>query len=241
MKKIISIFILTSVFLILPLPVFAATLSLSPSTGNFNKGCDVTVDINLNTEGVQTDGTDAIVLYDSSRLTANQIVSGQIYSDYPGNNIDEQSGKITISGLSSVSSAFSGSGTFAKINFTVKDNASVGVTQVKFDFDSNDKSKTTDSNVVERGTVADVLSSVVNGNYTIGSGACTVQGSPPTIVVTPPVSQGGISTPSGAVKTPVKTIDDMVGGKTGSQEFSYMLAILGVTMAVLGVLGFALL
>lgn len=233
---ILLIFIFSLIFS--PGVALAATLSLSPSSGTFNQSCQFSVDINLNTEGTQTDGTDAIILYDTSRLSATQIISGQIYADYPGNNIDDQGGKITISGLSSVSSAFSGSGTFAKINFTVKENVSTGATQVKFDFDSNDKAKTTDSNVVERGTVADVLNSVVNGNYTIGTGACGGQGQ---AVVAPPTSPGFVSTPSGQVKVPLKTIDEAVGGKPGSSEFTFMVAILGTTLIILGILGFALL
>ena len=64
------------------------------------------MEIKLDTTGAQTDGTDAILIYDSSRLTATAITSGNIYPDYPGNNIDP-SGKINISGLASVSSAFS--------------------------------------------------------------------------------------------------------------------------------------
>lgn len=235
-KIIATITIFLSVFLLSPTAAYAAALSLSPSSGTFNKGCQFTVDINLNTEGAQTDGTDAVIFYDTSRLSATQLISGQIYSDYPGNNIDDQTGRITVSGLSSISSAFTGTGTLAKVNFTVKEAASVGATQVKFDFDPNDKSKTTDSNVVERGTVADVLNSVVNGNYTVGTGACGGQGQ---IIVQP--AGGTVSTASGAVKTPVQTIDDFVGGKTGTEEFTYMVAILGVTMVVLGILGFTLL
>lgn len=238
-KIIASITIFLSVFLLTPTATYAAALSLSPSSGTFNQSCQFTLDINLNTEGAQTDGTDAIIFYDTSRLSATQIISGQIYSDYPGNNIDDQAGRITVSGLSSISSAFSGTGTLAKVNFTVKENATVGATQIKFDFDPNNKSKTIDSNVVERGTVADVLNSVVNGNYTVGTGACGGQGQ--VVVVQPPVSGGAVSTPSGAVKTPVQTIDQYVGGKTGTEEFTYMVAILGVTMVVLGILGFTLL
>src|SRR3989344_4454303 len=160
----------------------AATLSLLPSSGTFNKWCTFSVEIKLDTTGAQTDGTDAILIYDSSRLTATAITSGNIYPDYPGNNIDDTSGKITISGLASVSSAFSGQGSLAVVNFTVKENAPTGATQVKFDFDSSDKAKTTDSNVVQRGTASDILNSVVNGSYTIGTGSCVAGAVSPTSV-----------------------------------------------------------
>jgi len=211
----------------------AATLSLLPSSGTFNKGCTFSVEIKLDTTGAQTDGTDAILIYDSSRLTATAITSGNIYPDYPGNNIDP-SGKINISGLASVSSAFSGTGTLASVNFTVKDNAPAGATQVRFDFDPNDKSKTTDSNVVQRGTVSDILSSVVNGNYTIGTGSCG------TLPATGTAGgQGSVSTPSGAVdvEEPIyKTLPD-----GGTEHLTLALAVVGSALTILGILGLALL
>src|SRR3990167_7973764 len=95
-----------------------ATLALSPATGTFNRGCNFSLNIDLNTNGAQTDGTDAILIYDSTRFTANSIQSGTIYPDYPGNNIDEAAGKITVSGLASVAQAFTGQGVLATINFT---------------------------------------------------------------------------------------------------------------------------
>src|SRR3989344_3421852 len=172
MKLLINL-VATLVIMALPVQAYAAVLSLSPSTGSFNKGCNFSLNINLDAGGVQTDGTDAIIQYDQSKITATSISSGSIYPDYPGNSIQDDAGKATISGLASVSTPFSGSGTLATINFTVKDISTPSATIVKFQFDANDKTNTTDSNVVERGTVADVLSSVVNGNYTVGAtGAC---------------------------------------------------------------------
>lgn len=214
---------------LLPVAFAAATLSLSPSTGTFNKSCQFTVNIKLDTGGAQTDGTDAILTYNTSQLSTNTlaIASGTIYPDYPGNNVDSQTGKITISGLASVSSAFAGQGNLATITFTVNPTASEGPATVKFDFDSANKAKTTDSNVVERGTVSDILSSVVDGNYTIGSGtSCAAAG------------KGGVSaTPSGQLKN----LDQAVGGTTGSPELTYTVAILGSILTILGILGLAIL
>lgn len=218
-----------------------ATLSLSPASGTFNKSCTFSLQINLNTGGVQTDGTDAILIYDSSRFTATSITSGTIYPDYPGNNIDETDGKITVSGLASISSAFSGSGTLATVNFTVNDTTQTGATQIKFDFDPNDKAKTTDSNVVERGTVADILNSVTNGSYTIGTGTCAAASPSPGAVGTGAGAKGGtgVATPSGA-----ETIDQLVdrtGKGPGTSELTMTLAIVGSVLTVLGILGLALL
>lgn len=152
-----------------------ASLSLDLSSGATNRGCSFSVSVNLDTDGGRTDGTDAILLYDPSKLTATSIVDGHIYADYPADEIDSKNGKVIITGLAQVSSPFSSKGVLATINFKVKDAAPVGATQINFDFDPNNKTKHADSNVVENETVRDILDSVGNGSYTIGTGACTSQ------------------------------------------------------------------
>lgn len=228
------------------LPAYAqsAVLSLSPSTGTFNKGCTFSLEVKLNTGGAQTDGTDAILLYDASRLTASSITPNTaVYPDFPGNSIDDQSGKIIISGIASISGSFSGNATMATVNFAVKDNATVGATQVRFDFDPNDRAKTTDSNVVERGTVADILTSVVNGSYTVGAGTCTATtggGTGSGSGTGTGSGSGGIggvgdATPS-ATEIPMKILPP-----AGSEQLTFTLAIVGSVLTVLGILGLALL
>ncbi len=239
--KIIIIITMLTVIAGFPAGVFAqtATLSLDPAGGTFNKGCSFSVNINLDTGSSQTDGTDAILIYDSSRLNAAAITKGTIYPDYPGNNIDPQTGRITISGLASVDKPFSGKGLLATVNFTVQSNAPTGMTEVKFDFNSQDKANTRDSNVVERTTVVDVLNSVVNGNYIIGTGTCGSQ-----VVTTSPVpaGQGGYvtATPAGQPKT-IDQVVDRTGKGPGTPQLTFTLAIFGVVLTVLGVLGLALL
>ncbi len=225
---IFTFYILHFTFYISPAFAQSAVLSLDPNTGTFNKGCPVAIRVNLNTGGAQTDGADAILMYDSSRFTGQTITNGTIYPDFPGNNIDNSTGRITISGLASVSTPFSGSGNLATINFVVSENAPDGATQITFDFDPQNKAETTDSNVVQRGTVADVLNSVVNGSYTIGTGTC---GS----TITTLSGTGGPSTPS-ATFVPMKTLPN-----GGPPEFTSTLAIIGGILTVLGILGLALL
>lgn len=246
MKKLLSLIFTLFAVLVLPTQALAATLSLSPSTGTFNKGCQFTLDILLDTQGAETDGTDAILMYDTSRFTANSITSGSIYQDYPGNNIDEPNRKITVSGLASVSSGFTGSGSLVKINFTVKSDAPAGSTQVTFDFDPNNKAKTTDSNVVQRTTVNDVLSSVVNGNFTIGAGSCASQtpttGGSGTGTGGTGGSVGGTTPAQGAtqpVATPSGEFKKLPDG--GTEQFTFMIAILGSALTILGILGLGLL
>lgn len=245
-----------------------ASLSVDPTNGTFNQGCAFSINITLDTGGVKTDGTDAILVYDASRLTATSITNGSVYPDFPGNNIDTQGGKITISGLASVSTPFSGRGTLATINFLVSPSAPAGATQIKFEFDPTGSSfpaqctqngtarNSCDSNVVQQGTVLDVLGAVNNGNYIIGTGSCTPQASP-----SPAPGSGVVQVPGGSSGT---TRPGVIGGpggtvfvsspsansgfipmKTlppgGTQEFTFMLAILGSALTVLGILGLALL
>lgn len=227
MKKFFAV-ILTFYQLLAANQVFAAgaSLSISPGVGTFNKGCSFSVDIVVDTGGAQTDGTDAIIFYDTTRFSAVKVRDGTIYSDYPGSIIDPSAGKITISGLSSVTSTFSGAGTLASIDFMVLSNALEGATQITFDFDPNDKGKTTDSNIVERGTVADILSSVNNGAFTVGDGSC---GSEPVV------------TPAGGLNGSPSTSDPNVLPQGGSIGGPVLIGVISGMLILLGILGLALL
>jgi hypothetical protein len=75
MKKIIKLvsFSMTSlVLLAFPLAVSAATLTLQPSSGIFNRGCSFSLNVNVDagstTNGV--DGVDGILLYTPTQFTA---------------------------------------------------------------------------------------------------------------------------------------------------------------------------
>ena len=246
-KFAISLLVLSLLSLALPETALAATLSLSPATGTFNKGCPFSLEVVVDTQGAQTDGTDVILLYDSSRFSISSssiIPNTNVYPDFPGNNVDEASGKITISGLASVATAFTGKGTLATLQFMVKNQAPTGATQITFDFDPNNKAKTTDSNVVERDTIVDLLNSVTNGNYIVGSGTCIASSPTPRpsgftsspVYTSVPGPQGAIvSTPS-AGNIPMKTLPE-----GGTKELTFTLAIFGAVLTVLGILGLALL
>ncbi len=230
-RKIKLFGLFTAIALIFPGVSLAATLSLSPVSGTFNPGCSFSVDLKLDTTGSSTSGTDAIVKYDNTKLTANSITIGQVYSDYPAQLIDSQSGKISISGVSSASQTpFSGAGTFATVNFSVLGTAPTGATAVTFDFTPG---STTDSNVVDSQTITDVLSSVTNGNYTVGTGACGAVAS-----ATPSSLGGGVggATGSGALATPLPTLP-----KAGEGLPTLVITTAGILLTVLGVLGLALL
>lgn len=224
--------ILSIVALALPASALASTLSLSPISGTVNRGCDLSVSINLDTQGINTDGTDAYLLFDKTVFTAKTINSGAIYPDYPGNAVDNTNGKVVVSGLASVSQPFTGAGTLATVVFTVNQTAPLGTSAIRFDFDPANLSKTTDSNVVERSTIRDTLTSVTNGIYTIGTGVCTQSN------VTSTASNSGI--PKGGttvIATGVpKTLPE--GALEGP---ALVFAVLGGLLVVVGVIGLAFL
>lgn len=222
----------------------ASTLSLSPATGTFNKNCSFNLDVNLDTQGVGTDGTDAYLNFDSSKFTMNTIdVANKVYPEYPGSGIDPQNpNRILISGLAAQGKPFSGSGKLTTINFTVKEAAQVGATQMTFDFDINNKNSTTDSNVVATSTSQETLSSVNNGSYVVGSGTCGAGASP-----TPRPAVGGpsgTSTPSATMaplKLPPPPLIPEKLPEGGTFEMTATVAIVGTILTILGVLGLTLL
>lgn len=222
--KLLIALCLFTVYFILPTISLAATLSLSPSSGTFNQGCSVSLNILLDTQGASTDGVDAILLYDTTRFTATKITNGTIYSEYPGNIIEAQAGRVIVSGSASAASPFSGSGVLAKVDFSVLPQAPVGAAQIKFDFDAADRTKTTDSNVAERNNVTDVLAAVVDGNYTIGSGTgCAV-------------GQGSTGVIASGAAIPVKTLPVAADMNT-----TLVVTAVGLMLTILGILGLAFL
>lgn len=231
--KILALLLSLGFFLLNPAFAMASTLSFSPATGTFNAGCNASVDILLDTQGVQTDGTDVIVFYDQSKITVNSITKGTLYSDYPV--AAASNGKISISGLdSSPGKSFSGSGTFATVNFTVAQQVSSAPMTLTFDFDPSNPTKTTDSNVVQSGTVTDTLSQASPGNYTIRSGTCgsniVPAGSPISIT-------GGIGGPVGSASAAPVPVLPQAGGIAPTM----LIAFSGGILTILGILGLALL
>lgn len=228
----------------------SASLSFDPLTGSLNRGCSVAVNIVVNTgttagSVAQTDGTDAIIKYDPAifSVAVNSIQDGTIYSDYPGNSVDTTAGKISISGLASVSQAFSGTGVLATINFTVKADAPLQTTKLTFEYTS-DPAITVDSNIVERQTVADVLRTVNNSQYTIGSGSCSAQPSPspsPGVVITPvnPAPRGGATIVLPAKIPFASSSAPLV--QTGDATSTFIFIMAGSVLTILGILGLALL
>jgi hypothetical protein len=258
LKKITAAAFFVLVGLVLPSSALAATLSLEPSTATVNKNCNFSVNITLNTQNQDTDGTDVILTYDTTKFSVStaSIVNGKIYTDYPGNSVTN--GKISISGIAPPSQQYNGTGTFATLNVTVLGTAA-GTGTFKFEFDPNDKTKTTDTNVVQGGVdPVDILSQVIDGTYTIGTGTtCTTTSGggggggingggggaagsktlPPGTRQGAPVGSslypGGPATDSGNLVTTLPN--------TGLTDYTYIIAAVGAALTVLGAIGLAML
>lgn len=152
-----------------------ASLALSPNTKILNRGCEYSVQVNVDTFNSMTYGTDAILIFENNKLTINSITSGDFYVAYPGNFINQATGKLSISGLASFSEPKVGRGNLGTINFTVNPNAPLGQTKIRFDFDPANKNKTSDSNIVSSENSAELLKVVTDGYYHIGNGSCSNQ------------------------------------------------------------------
>lgn len=182
------IFILYTIYHILytsPVHAAGASFSLLPASGTYRIGDFFDVAVNLNTGGEQTSGADSILLYEPEKLEAQGITTGSVYSSYPIKSINSTAGKISISGIiSDATSSFSGEGVFASIKFKA---LTSGTTTLRFDFEPG---QPTDSNIAKKGTQGeDILNSVANATYTIGTNAGDGFPSPmPTPIPPPPVS-----------------------------------------------------
>lgn len=137
-----------------------AKFSLIADKASYKKGETVVIEAKVFTGGYTTDSADLVVKYDPAFLkpTSESFVSvGQIYSEYPPVQVDNQAGLVGISGITLASTdGFSGVGSFAKLSFTaVKD----GQTDVTIDYQPD---STADSNIVLSGSMQDVLSGVDN-------------------------------------------------------------------------------
>jgi hypothetical protein len=156
-KKIL--FFALAIFLASSTGINAATLSLSPSTGEHSVDEEFTVDILLNTESTATDGVDIHYLnFDATKLEAQSVTAGSLYSSTPVNTIDNTNGRIDFSQITSGGTTYNGSGTLATVTFKV---IAEGSAPLSFSYTSG---QTSDCNVASNGS--DVLSSATGASFT---------------------------------------------------------------------------
>ncbi len=114
-------------------------------------GATIKVDVMLDSSE-PTDGTDALIKYDPTVLSAQTPTTGSIYQEYPAKSVDAQKGIIALSGLTSQSATgFAGKGVLGTLTFkTLK----AGQTTISIDYTQG---ATTESNVIGSTMSKDIL------------------------------------------------------------------------------------
>lgn len=140
-----------------------AKISLTVPKLSYGVGEVIPVAVTVNTGGRSIDGVDLIVRFDPKAVEVVQgsLIAGKIFSEYPLLAQDAKVGLISISGVSSVNSSFTGQGEFALLSLRAKLS---GRTSLVIDFQ---KGITTASNLVEASTSKNILDTVGNLELTI--------------------------------------------------------------------------
>lgn len=140
-----------------------AKISLTTPKLSYGVGEVIPVAVTVNTGGRSIDGVDLIVRFDPKavEVVPGSLIAGKIFSEYPLLSSDAKTGLISISGVSSINSSFTGQGEFALLSLRAKLS---GRTSLVIDFQ---KDMTTASNLVEASTSKNILDTVGNLELTI--------------------------------------------------------------------------
>jgi hypothetical protein len=167
-RELITVGFLLSVGLTKAKAAASPSLNFSPANTTVNAGETFLMDILLDTAGRNAGGAGAKVNFNPNQLKAIEIIPGDIFADYPAAVIDNDNGRLTISGIAASSqNLFTGVGVFARINFTA---LTPGPANLNFEFQPG---STTDSNIATMEPPGDILAQVNQSTITInqaGSG-----------------------------------------------------------------------
>jgi len=184
--------------------VSAATLEFSPATGSYSTNENFNVEIKVDTSSQDTQSTDAVIEFDTTLLSVENVTYG---SFYPTVLHSEQNGKLYISGVvNDAASVKNGAGTLATVSFK---GLTAGTATLSFVCTTG---RTDDSNVSKNDLDATdllVCSSLVEGSYTL--------------------SGSTVSTP-----TPTSTTDTGTGTDTGTTTGTEYLDGSGSTIPATG-------
>jgi hypothetical protein len=182
------IFLLLVVFvlsLIFKVSVNAATFSFSPSSKSFSSGCASSVNVEIDATGQSSNSADIEIHYNPAAITiidsnptieGKQILTGNAFETYAGNQVDENSGIIRLTGLS-FSNYLTSRKIFATVNFIGSNTGTTATFNIRFD----GVNATLDSNIADSQTSLDLLSGITNGTYTFTESTCNFDVTPPII------------------------------------------------------------
>jgi len=227
--KLKIIFLSSILFLLLSKRfAFAADphLFLSPSSGNYSQKFDVEIKVDTGSQAVG--GVDVHLEFPKNLLKAEKVIKGDAFTEV-FSSIKNDEGKLRINAyfpFTEAGKSYNGTdGLIATVNFTP---LGTGTAAVSFTCTAD---STTESNIVEKITVKDIIvcSANVNGSYTLTAGGA----SQPTSTPTPHSSAGSTPTPTpgagGAVSTPTPTVP-----VTGSTAQTFGLLGLGIFTLLTG-------
>lgn len=147
------------------------------NTGNLPIGeCKKRVDIEIDVGTTESNASDLEIIYNPGEITildsdpnqdGVQIRTGNAYQSYFYNQVFQNTGRIKIATLS-FSNFLSGRRLYASIEFTSQPN----ITSTNFTILFNGIGNTLDSNIADRFTNFDILTSVQNGSYTFVDTPC---------------------------------------------------------------------
>ena len=169
-----------------------ASLSLSPSSGTFNKDGQFAINIFLNTGGKNVVGVDVSLSFDSEKLQVQEVQPGSLFESQIVFKNEVNGSKILLS-LGSFS-PYNGSGNYGTIQFLAK---TLGTASVAFDPSPQTK-------VSEEETAANLLGQVANGTYEIIETAAEATPTP-TQEATAPTSTPVPTATSIPTNTPIPT------------------------------------
>jgi hypothetical protein len=145
-------------------PIDGAKIYLLAERPSYQVGDNLNLRIFLDTGGHTVDGVDTILRYDPKLFQASSsgIIKGKIFQEFPLTQVDEKSGVVNISGISSIQSkGYNGMGDFATIRFKA---LSKGPAAFSLEFKPG---TTTNSNVVEVSSGQNILEEVKNISVSI--------------------------------------------------------------------------
>lgn len=192
-----------------------ATLRLSTSNTSPKIGDIVDIIVTLNTDGATTSATDLVVKYPPSDIRIETITNGALYNQYLAPQIDNTSGTVMLSAISTPSGTmFKGTGTFATLKAKILDpNFISGTITIEVYYLPRGRN---DSNVVEFSTLNDILASGDTLTLSITTPSVTPPATPtltPTRTITPTITKTPTPSPT---KPPqgsfTLTVDEPVAG-----------------------------
>ena len=218
-KKIASLIIAFFIFAFAPRVAYAATLSLSPASASVPVNGTFDVKLLIDTQGESTTSTDAVMFFDDSILSVVSIQEGDNGTNpfFPDIYHSVEPGQIYIVGavIDSIDTR-TGTGTVATISFR---GVSQGVSDVTFDCTPGKTSDTNISKSDKNQTDIVVCSALINGRYTVGTGATTP------VPTTPAVVAGPMNTPTPTATWPV----------VGSAQTTIGFAGIGIVLLLTGI------